>query len=292
MKTQTLFPFPHAAISGVLLTAILTTVPASAALVAYWGFDNASASGVESVGGGSLTPSNGASYSTTGLIGGAATVDNTGTNAQRFAFGSTGTAATQIGVNDAPGSISFWVNPASLSGYRVLLSVAATGASSGQSVSTRNWWIATNAAGKLEFQMRNSTDNGQVTATSDTNIVAGVWNHVVVSFDGDSIFISTRTKSAETHIPTSTTTALAGGSIASSSPFIIGGRLGENAGGSFNGSFDEISFYNTALTSAEINQLFLNGKNGVAAIPEPGVTALLCGLLAVIIGFTVRRFRR
>ncbi|MDR1282328.1 MAG: LamG domain-containing protein [Opitutaceae bacterium] len=247
----------------------------SGEIIAYWNFDN---NGKDAVGNLMLAPVGGASWLTNGFIGESAQITNTktGDSFQGFTL-QTAAASTQIGIGQAPGTISFWVNPDSVSGWSILLSVSnSTGGGD------RNWWIE-NTNGALSFAIRNQSNNTLVKTASDTLLTAGAWNHVVVRFTGTGINISVASGSADTHLPTSSFAAF-GGSAASTAPLVVGGRDGEPSGSGnagFSGSFDELAFFNTSLSNNEINRLFLDGKAGAAlmSVPESADMALLSGIL-------------
>ena len=82
------------------------------------------------------------------------------------------------------------------------------------------------------------------------------------------------------------------GALYTGFPYIgFGAKVGPDgapANSFLNGTLDEISIYNTALSAAEVSTLYVNGTQGIGAVPEPSTYALF-GLGAIGMLMVMRR---
>ncbi len=137
-------------------------------------------------------------------------------------------------------TIEAWINPASFTN------------SSWPTIYSKGFWDASlglnKGTGKLESWINNTS---QLIGT--TALPLGQWSHVALVYDGtnrtfyvNGVFAGTGNAP---HInPDNDTSTI--------------GNVYPNENASFNGEIDEVSLYNTALSSAEIASIYLSGSNG------------------------------
>ena len=107
---------------------------------------------------------------------------------------------------------------------------------------------------------------------------AGVWNHVVQRLDAaGNLTFWHEAATATDHSGADNATAIDGYTEMDTTNMVNGQILTayyETKGGSGQVSSDEVAIWNRALSNTEIEQLFDNGKSGIA-LPEPGSLLLL-----------------
>ncbi len=141
-------------------------------------------------------------------------------------------------------SISLWVNPQNLTAQRALFSKAGTDAN------VRGFALYHEAAGALFLQLRSSGANTGFTFT--TTLTAGVWQHVVFTYSGNSNINGSRVYKNSAIGNTPTSGALSGTWLESQN-FLIAAR---GSGFYFSGKIDEITVWNKALSQGEVGELY------------------------------------
>jgi len=148
-------------------------------------------------------------------------------------------------------SIGFWVKPNNLAATRCLISKCSNDA---------NVWgyniqhLVT--SGALQVQMRTAASNTIHAFT--TALTAGVWQHVVLTFSGNSNINGNRVYKNAVIGDTPPSAALAG-SFVNTANFTMGAR---NTAFPYSGFMDEVSVWNKALTQTEITELYNSGQPG------------------------------
>lgn len=227
-------------------------------LISYWKLDESSGSASDSVGSNTLTNNNTITYSP-GKI-------NNGAN---FVAASTQYFSSSIVPNDANITIALWFKTTATA-TQELWGHDSTGGSGWSRRLTMN-----NAgSGKLELFYTNVGESGQVTFDSTGTYNDGAWHYAVFTLDsslGGALYIDgTALTTGHTYY------AISGGTNSN----LMFGR--NNNGGSpvwyLTGSLDEIGYWNRAITSTEVTQLY-NGGAGLQ-YPFTGTTysAALTGL--------------
>lgn len=252
----------HMKLKSLLIPSILciASLQAPAALIAGYQFNEtggtSAADFVRSTTG-TATLLNGATFSASKNVGlgNALTLD--GSNDWASALNPVTTGQTQL-------TVSAWMNVAALTTWGTIV---------------KDW---SDGAPTFHFGLQNATNtisnyiggttNGGVISSNTVSVGINAWNHVAFTFDD----------------VTNTQTIYLNGTAVSStpgttnSPFTTGGGtmgIGANTAGTqnLNGKIDDLAFFDTVLTQAEINTIITNGNNGISAIPEPSA-ALLGGL--------------
>ena len=148
-------------------------------------------------------------------------------------------------------SISFWVKPNNLAAQRCMISKCSNDA---------NVWgyniqhaITT---GQIMVQMR--TPASSTLHTFTTALTAGVWQHIVMTFSGNSNINGVRTYRNATIGDTPASAALAS-TWTNLASFVIGAR---NTAFPFSGLIDEVSVWNVALSQSEVTELYNSGQPG------------------------------
>ncbi len=134
-----------------------------------------------------------------------------------------------------------------------------------------NWGVMmVSGAETIRYEVFN--DTGWSTIDADTT--TGEWHHVVATYDGDTMQLyHDGVLAAET--------SGAGILLQEDKPFFIGAQSQDGGpGGSFQGSIDEVGYFNTVLEPEDIEMMMNNGLAGisggiaVAVRPQPADGAL------------------
>lgn len=148
-------------------------------------------------------------------------------------------------------SISFWCKPDNLSATRCLISKCSNDA---------NVWgyniqhLVT--TGKIQLQMRTPASAPLYAFT--TSLVAGVWQHIVVTFSGNSNINGARCYCNAVIGDTPGSSSLAG-SMVNLSSFVVGAR---NTSFPYSGMIDEVSVWNKELSQSEVTEIYNSGTPG------------------------------
>ena len=144
-------------------------------------------------------------------------------------------------------SVSVWVDPTTLGATRQVVTKY------GSSDATRAFTLGVLTDGKVNVTLRSgSTSYNTQTSAGDVTTTGG-WYHLVLVREGTSvkIYINNGT-------PT-TATVSAAVNTGGTQPILIGAQ-GTGTSNEFLGNISKVNVYNTALTSTEVNTLFLEGK--------------------------------
>lgn len=212
-------------------------------LVSWW---RGAGNGNDTVGANKGTLHGGASYAP-GKVGQGFSFDGNGANVD---FGS---SAGNFGTNDF--TIEFWMKTTSITNQDILCKRPVCGHSSFWHIVMRgvpSIVVDQNAAG---------TGFGRVTATTAVN--DGAFHHVAFTREGVTL------RAYVDGAMNSSTTLLAVASISNSVPMYAGWSVCQSAGTThaFNGVLDEISLYNRALASSEIEATYRAGVEGKCLTP-------------------------
>ena len=145
-------------------------------------------------------------------------------------------------------SVSLWLNPSATQ-------AAYTSPFSFRSASTQYLKLnfgATPSNNQLEINFRN-TDTA-IATSSINSIPLNTWTNVIVVFDASSSLSLYVNGSLDGQDTTSLPT-----SAVQSTNIYIGTDAGSTTGRDFNGKIDEVAIWNTALTEAQVNQVYNNG---------------------------------
>ncbi len=153
-------------------------------------------------------------------------------------------------------SISFWYNfPATQSWNHMI--------SRGQHVASGtpgsvNWGVMMySAEQRILYETYNNTGWTGISANS----TAGVWHHVVATYDGATMQLY--------HDGQLAGTATAGILLDPSRPLVIGGRSDAGSvGGIFSGSLDEVGYFNAVLAAEDVQMLMTDGLAAITANPR------------------------
>lgn len=213
----------------------MATNPGVANLVAYWPMDEAAgATRADSHTNGYDLTDNGTVSAATGLINDAA--DFTSSSTKYLSK----TTETVFAYNRTENrSLSFWVNPDSVTGVQTLVSKWTTG--SGQ-----EWIVYLNGTSVV----LGLTAGGAV-VTNTAGLGTATWYHIVATFDssGDGqIFVDAGTPATGNRA-----TGTGGGGA----DVIFGNNSGVNT---FNGQIDEACFFDDILTADEVDWLYNAGS--------------------------------
>jgi len=155
-------------------------------------------------------------------------------------------------------SFSCWINLVSVTGIQYIVTNKTSTATS------RGWGIQSNA-GVITVYLTSSTGNG-ITLSRTSAISANTWYHLVVTYDGSSNAAGVQVYLNGLVQPVNITLNALTGTMLSTNNVVIGGAA--NNTNYFNGHMDEISFYNTVLTPAQVTTLYNSGHPGdLATIP-------------------------
>lgn len=145
-------------------------------------------------------------------------------------------------------SVSMWVKPNNVAAQRCLFSKASNDA---------NVWgynLQHTNTGALILQMRTPTASPIYTFT--TTLTAGVWQHVVLTFSGNSNINGSRVYKNAVVGDTPGSSALTG-TFLNTASFTVGAR---NTVFPYSGRIDEVSVWSKALSSAEVTELYNTGQ--------------------------------
>jgi hypothetical protein len=171
-------------------------------------------------------------------------------------------------------SFGCWVKPANAPGtVEPLLFLG--------SAATRAVKLVRNAAGNAVFTIRNGATTGTLTSTSA--LPANQWTHLAVTLTGTAgtLFVGGNLEATASISLTPLSVLAANDGVAMQANYL--GR--DWAGALFKGSFDDVRFYNVALTAAEVREerarrgdlvgqfspTFATNFNGTSATAESGV---------------------
>jgi hypothetical protein len=160
------------------------------------------------------------------------------------------TATTNFPAGAAARSVSLWIRRDSSTGYRVIFGYGANTAGA------RLFGAFMDASGNMYCWINYQTASENYDTGID--IAAGVWTHIVLTYDGtnikaykDNSLVDTRAKALDTGLDKS--------------------AIGKNAWTTsyFDGLVDNVMIFNKELSTDEIDYLF-NGGDGTEAIPVGG----------------------
>lgn len=147
-------------------------------------------------------------------------------------------------------SVSIWVKPNNLSALRYFIGNISN------DVSVNGWRIGHDATGKIITQTRSGGATYAPTTFTDSTLVAGVWNHIVFTWNGGSNNNSGRIYlNGVLSAITGSTTPLVSSWLSANVLEI--GRAYTNY---FSGRIDEVSMWNKALSNSEVSELFNAGE--------------------------------
>jgi hypothetical protein len=152
-------------------------------------------------------------------------------------------------------SVSFWCYIPTTQGWNHIISRGQHVASG--TPGSVNWGVMMyDSAETILFETYNNTSWTGITADTTT----GEWHHLVATYDGDTMQLY--------HDGQLAATAVAGILLDQSRPFLIGARSDAgSAGGFFNGSVDEVGFFNTVLAPEDIETIMNDGLAGFTVQP-------------------------
>jgi len=211
-------------------------------LVSYWDLEEASGTRYDLVGSNNLSDNNTVTGGT-GKVGEGAVFATANTEHLKAVDNASWDLTT---TNDK--SFSVWIKPANLSNNYAILSRWNESPEAGG----KNFLFRLNTTGKLQAWVGTGATTGVTTGETTTTLSAGTWYHAVVTWSGtvdDKMRIYVNGS-----LDTTGATASPG---AASGPLYIG----ESSSASpFDGSMDEIGWWDKALTSTEITALYNSGS--------------------------------
>jgi hypothetical protein len=168
-------------------------------------------------------------------------------------------------------SVSFWCNFPSTQAWNHMVSRGSH--QGGGNPGAVNWGVMMVSAEEIVlFEVFNDTGWAGVRADSS----AGEWHHVVATYDGNTDEVQLY------HDGALAATASGGVLLDESRAFVIGARSDAGGGGAFfNGSIDEVGYFNGILSEQEILAIMENGLEGfgggnpLARRPDPQDGAFL-----------------
>ena len=112
-------------------------------------------------------------------------------------------------------------------------------------------------ASRFQFYISTTSSNAIGSGDSTTVISAGVWYHVVGTYDGSTVrlFINGLLESSTSH----------SGNLSASTQNNLIGKSGDAL---FAGQLDDVTIFNTALTANEVREIYRLGR-GYGVFPEP-----------------------
>lgn len=169
------------------------------------------------------------------------------TDNDMFSFGN--------GTTDLPFSVSFWAKLNSVSGTQPFLSKDTTSPN-------REWAISifSDSSNGVRIFLKNQGGDSQQSIDSSTALTTGVWYHITTTYDGRggsdaadglSIYIN-GSLDTPTNISKGTYTAMSN----TTAPVYIG----KYSSSEINGKIDETAIWNTALTEAQVLEIYNNGR--------------------------------
>ena len=169
------------------------------------------------------------------------------TDNDMFSFGN--------GTTDSPFSVSFWTKLNSVTGTQPFLSKDTTSPN-------REWAISifSDSSNGVRIFLKDQGGNNQQSIDSSTALTTGVWYHITTTYDGRggsdaadglSIYIN-GSLDTPTNIAKATYTAMSN----TTAPVYIG----KYSTSEINGKIDETAIFNTELTSAQVLEIYNNGR--------------------------------
>ena len=146
-------------------------------------------------------------------------------------------------------SISFWVKPNNIAATRCLISKCSDDASV---IGYNIQHIVT--SGRIQIQMRTAIPASPHVFT--TALTAGVWQHIVLTYSGNSNMNGNRAYRNAVVGDTPSSSAMTG-TFLNTASFIVGAR---NTVFPFVGNIDEVSVWDKALSAAEVTELYNTGQ--------------------------------
>lgn len=224
------------------ITTTLTVVKASQqstitdGLVAKWSFDSLSTLGTNSAGTGNLTQTGSPTWTASGKVGGALSL-----NGLAYLNLAQGTSILGLPIGNSTYTQTAWFNASALGG-RGIIGWGSYGAGNrvtalrlfGTSGGFRHYWWGNDLDSQVTLQM-------------------GQWYHVAATFDGTTRRIYLNGQPLVSDQPT--------GHDATANSFAVGATY--NFSERFIGLLDEVAIYNRALTTSEIGVLASGGDAGI-----------------------------
>jgi len=154
------------------------------------------------------------------------------------------------GTSDSPFSLSAWVYITGTTSQGIVTKYAA-------SASLREWLFYT-TGGQIRLLLYDGSTNTM--ATSATTLSINTWYHVVCTYDGRGG--STANQGINLYIDgTQESVTLAGGNYSYMTNTTQPVEIGRHSGSSYlNGNIDETAIFNTELTSAQVLEIYNNGR--------------------------------
>ncbi|MHC4626700.1 MAG: PA14 domain-containing protein [Planctomycetota bacterium] len=168
-------------------------------------------------------------------------------------------------------SVSFWCNIAATQGWLHMVSRGQH--FGGGNPGANNWGVMmVDAAETIRYEVFN--DTGWSTIDADTTL--GTWHHVVATYDGVSGQMQLY------HDGVLAASGTGGIMLQEDKPLFIGAQSRDTGpGGSFNGSIDEVAYFNAILSPDEVLAIMEGGLEGIgggqplARRPDPEDGALI-----------------
>ncbi len=112
-------------------------------------------------------------------------------------------------------------------------------------------------ASRFQFYISTTSSNAIGSGDSTTVISAGVWYHVVGTYDGSTVrlFVNGTLENSTSH----------SGNLSASTQNNLIGKSGDAL---FAGQLDDVTIFNTALTANEVREIYRLGR-GYGVFPEP-----------------------
>ncbi len=112
-------------------------------------------------------------------------------------------------------------------------------------------------ASRFQFYISTTSSNAIGSGDSTTVISAGVWYHVVGTYDGSTVrlFVNGLLENSTSH----------SGNLSASTQNNLIGKSGDAL---FAGQLDDVTIFNTALTANEVREIYRLGR-GYGVFPEP-----------------------
>ena len=125
------------------------------------------------------------------------------------------------------------------------------------------------AARELRFKVADANLQAARPGIPETNLVLGVWHHIVGVYDGSAgrgagramIFLDGRLQ--DVHVGSDSSAGYGLTNVVRQGQTPVFGRHGESASSFFAGALDDAALWNRALSPAEIRQIHAAGTNGV-----------------------------
>jgi hypothetical protein len=153
-------------------------------------------------------------------------------------------------------SVSFWCNIPNTQGWNHIISKGQHVASG--TPGSVNWGVMMyDSAETILFETYNDTSWTGITADTTT----GEWHHLVATYDGSTMQLYHDGQLASN-------VSGAGIRLDESRPFLIGARSDAgSAGGFFDGSVDEVGFFNTVLAAEDVETIMNDGLGVITVQP-------------------------